>query len=194
MTLDRLWAGWRIAYMSATGAQGSDGGCVLCRILAPGDDAISDSGLAGIKGDPNLKVVPVSDLAMFTEAHVVWRGETCAVVLNAYPYTSGHVMVVPTRHVGELEELGDDERAELWSQTTDAVRALKAAYTPEGLNVGINLGAAGGAGVPGHLHVHALPRWRGGTNLMTSVAEARVLPEPLSDTYEKVRASWPTGR
>lgn len=167
MTLDRLWAGWRIAYMSATGAQGSDGGCVLCRILAHGDD---------------------------TEAHVVWRGETCAVVLNAYPYTSGHVMVVPTRHVGELEELGDDERAELWSQTTDAVRALKAAYTPEGLNVGINLGAAGGAGVPGHLHVHALPRWRGDTNFMTSVAEARVLPEPLSDTYEKVRASWPTGR
>lgn len=165
MTLDRLWAGWRSAYMAATGAEDNDGGCVLCRILAHGDDA---------------------------EAHVVWRGETCAVVLNAYPYTSGHVMVVPIRHAGELEELGEDERAELWSQTTDAVRALKAAYAPEGLNVGINLGAAGGAGVPGHLHVHALPRWSGDTNFMTSLAEARVLPEPLSDTYDKVRASWPT--
>ncbi len=122
---------------------------------------------------------------------VVWRGAGCAAVLNAFPYTSGHLMVMPVRHVGELEDIEDDEAAELWATVADAVRALKAAYGPDGINMGANLGRAAGAGVPGHFHVHVLPRWSGDTNFMTSVAEARVLPESLDATYEKVKGSWP---
>ena len=124
-------------------------------------------------------------------SNVVWRGRRCAAVLNAYPYTSGHLMVMPVRHVGELEDLEEQEAGEVWGTVTDAVRALKAAYGPEGLNVGINLGRASGAGVLGHFHVHALPRWSGDTNFMTSVAETRVLPESLGSTYEKLKSSWP---
>jgi ATP adenylyltransferase len=165
MTLDRLWAGWRSRYIEDADADDkADDECVLCRVLDHGDDR---------------------------EAQVVWRGAHAAVILNAYPYTSGHVMALPTRHVGDLEALDAEESAALWAATNDAVRAVKAAYGPQGLNMGANLGRAGGAGVPGHLHVHVLPRWAGDTNFMTSVAEARVLPEPLSDTYDKLKAAWP---
>ncbi|MDQ1372833.1 MAG: adenylyltransferase [Actinomycetota bacterium] len=162
--LDRLWAGWRSQYIASSGADSGDDGCVLCRVLAHPDER---------------------------EALVVWRGEHAAVILNAYPYTSGHVMVLPLRHVGDLEDLDGAEASELWAGAADAVRAIKQAYEPGGLNLGANLGRAAGAGVPGHLHVHVLPRWSGDTNFMTSVAEARVLPEPLSESYDKVKAAWP---
>ena len=165
MALDRLWAGWRGEYVS--GAADPPGeGCVLCRILA--GDPEEDEGRG-----------------------VIWRGERCAVILNAYPYTSGHVMVLPTRHVAELEHLDGDESSALWSAAVDAVAALKAAYSPGGVNLGANLGKAAGAGVPGHLHLHCLPRWDGDTNFMTAVAEARVLPEALPTTWRKVRDAWP---
>jgi ATP adenylyltransferase len=123
---------------------------------------------------------------------VVWRGERAAVVLNAYPYTSGHVMVMPVRHTSELEDLEGAEAAELWSAVTASVRALKAAYRPHGLNVGANLGRSAGAGLPDHLHLHVLPRWDGDTNFMTSVAETRVLPESLDATAERLREAWPS--
>ena len=125
-------------------------------------------------------------------SHLVWRGAKAAVILNAYPYTSGHVMVLPLRHAGELEDLDGPEAAELWAAVADAVRAIKAAYRPHGLNVGANLGRAGGAGVPGHLHVHVVPRWDADTNFMTSVAETRVLPESLDASHERLRSAWPT--
>lgn len=121
--------------------------------------------------------------------YVVWRGASCAAVLNAFPYTSGHLMVMPVRHVGEIENLGADAE-ELWAAVRDAVVALKAAYAPDGLNIGVNLGRVAGAGVPGHFHVHVLPRWNGDTNFMGTVAETRVLPEALPTTFEKVRAAW----
>jgi diadenosine tetraphosphate (Ap4A) HIT family hydrolase len=168
--LDHLWAGWRSAYLdeatTRTVPAGPDG-CVFCGLLA-------------------------SDLPD-TETHVVWRHPAglVAALLNAYPYSSGHVMVMPVRHAGDLEALGADEAAALWDGVARAVRAVKAAYRPDGLNVGINLGRAAGAGVPGHLHVHVLPRWVGDTNFMTAVADARVLPEPLGVTDERLRASWP---
>src|SRR5205807_6276832 len=109
------------------------------------------------------------------KSYLVWRSPLAAAILNAYPYTSGHVMVLPVRHVGELSELADDESAALWAAARAAVGALQSAYRPEGINLGANLGRAAGAGVPGHLHLHAVPRWNGDTNFMTSVAEARVL-------------------
>ena len=126
------------------------------------------------------------------EENVVWRGDHCIVVLNIYPYTSGHCMVLPVRHVGDFEALTAEEAAELTGALRDAVVALKAAYSPDGLNLGANLGRVAGAGVPGHFHWHALPRWNGDTNFMTTVAEARVAPEALGTTLEKVRAGWPT--
>ena len=113
-------------------------------------------------------------------------------VLNAYPYTSGHLMVMPVRHVGELEELTADEAAGVWRELADAVRALKSGYSPDGLNVGANLGRSAGAGVPGHFHMHCVPRWNGDTNFMTTLAETRMLPEALPATYEKIRKAWPT--
>ncbi|MBW3536260.1 MAG: HIT domain-containing protein [Actinobacteria bacterium] len=131
------------------------------------------------------------DVPSERDSYVIWRGRLAAVVLNTYPYSSGHLMVLPTRHVGEIEGLASEESAELWQALGRSVRAVKAAYSPDGLNVGANLGKAAGAGVPGHLHLHVVPRWEADTNFMTSVAEARVLPEALGDTYDKVKASWP---
>jgi ATP adenylyltransferase len=165
VALDRLWAGWRGEYVAGTAGPPGEG-CVLCRILAGSPEEDEQRG-------------------------VVWRGDRCAVVLNAYPYTTGHVMVMPVRHVAELEELDGEESVALWSTAVDAVAALKAAYRPGGVNLGANLGRAAGAGVPGHLHLHALPRWDGDTNFMTSVAETRVLPEALPTTWRKVRDAWP---
>ena len=164
MPADRLWAGWRNEYVTSADSGGD--GCVFCRILE--------------SGEPDR------------DTYVVWRGRTCVALLNAYPYTTGHLMLLPTRHVGELEELDADESGELWSGVLDGVRALKAAYRPGGVNMGANLGRAAGAGVPGHLHVHCVPRWSGDTNFMTSVAETRVLPESLPATWEKLTSAWPS--
>ena len=165
MSLERLWAGWRSSYItSATAPAETDGDCVFCGILA-----------ADLPDD---------------ETYVVWRGELAVALLNAYPYTSGHVMVMPRRHVGALGELTREESDELWALTQRAVKALESAYQPQGINLGANLGEAAGAGIPGHLHLHAVPRWAGDTNFMTTVAEARVLPEPLGDTWRKLRDVW----
>ncbi|MGH9301439.1 MAG: HIT family protein [Acidimicrobiales bacterium] len=180
MSLDRLWSGWRIDYISGVhdneeagageqegpGHLSGDRGCVFCSILASGK---SDS-----------------------ETWILWRGRHTFAILNAFPYTSGHLMVMPYRHLAEVESLSPDEATELWRGVTDAVRALKAAYSPEGINVGANLGRAAGAGVPGHLHMHVLPRWNGDTNFMTSIAEARVMPESLGSSWERLSAAWPT--
>jgi ATP adenylyltransferase len=164
MSLDRLWAGWRSEYIESTTAVVEVDGCVFCGLIA--------------SEEPDDKT------------YVLWRGEHTAAILNAFPYTSGHLMVMPRAHLAEIEDLPPEVASELWVGVTQAVQAVKAAYRPEGLNVGINLGRAAGAGVPGHLHVHVLPRWLGDSNFMTSVAEARVMPEPLGRTWQKLRDAW----
>jgi diadenosine tetraphosphate (Ap4A) HIT family hydrolase len=163
--LERLWAGWRTEYVAGAAAPGGEDDCVFCGILA-----------GGLPDD---------------EAYVVWRGRRVIALLNAYPYTSGHLLVMPTRHVAEMEDLTGDESSDLWGTLVSAVRALKEAYRPDGLNVGGNLGRAAGAGVPGHFHLHALPRWNGDTNFMTALAETRVLPETLSASWQRLRDAWP---
>ena len=125
------------------------------------------------------------------ETFVVHRGPKCLALLNAYPYTSGHLLVVPRRAVAALAELTEDEHAALWSMVRDAVAAVEAAYSPDGVNVGLNQGAAAGAGVPSHLHVHVLPRWSGDTNFMTTTADTRVLPEALGETWRRLVEAWP---
>jgi len=168
--VERLFAAWRGEYVAGT----SDAEraavvpeCVFCRIV--------DSG-------------PPS-----AENGVLWRGERTLAVLNLYPYASGHLLVLPLRHEDDLRKLDPEESAELWETTRSAAAALEAAYGPDGLNLGANLGRAAGAGIPRHLHLHVLPRWLGDTNFMTTVADVRVLPESLEQTWEKVHAAWPSG-
>lgn len=178
MSLDRMWAGWRSAYVSGSGDDPHDRGptvpdrsaddpdrCVFCRIAASGPPSAANG--------------------------VLWVGRSVLVVLNAFPYASGHLMAVPLRHVGGLGDLTDDEAGELWSAARAGVAALEGAYGPEGINLGANLGEAAGAGIPRHLHLHAVPRWRGDTNFMTAVADTRVLPETLASSWERLRAAWP---
>lgn len=170
--LARLWAGWRTAYLDRLTQHHEE--------LEP--DASGRSLFERIlhSGRPD------------DETFILWRGERCFAVLNAYPYGSGHLMVLPQVAAPDLGDLDDDTAAELWVGVRAAVAAIRAAYRPDGVNVGINLGAGAGAGVPDHLHVHCLPRWSGDTNFMTTVAETRVLPEPLAESFRKLREAWPT--
>jgi ATP adenylyltransferase len=164
VSLDRIWAGWRSSYVSDLTSGRDDGGCVLCGLIETDDDEA---------------------------ALVLERAPGTITVMNLFPYTSGHVMAAPVRHVPGLADLDDAEAAALMAAIRRASSAIESAFAPDGLNVGLNQGAAAGAGVPGHLHFHAMPRWSGDTNFMTSVAEVRVLPEDIRTSYEKLRAAWP---
>jgi ATP adenylyltransferase len=162
MALERFSAAWREGYVTSEAAQTnakSDGECVFCVLVAT--EISLDSG-------------------------VIAKTEHCFAVLNAFPYGSGHVLVLPQRHVAGLGELTDDEYRDFTDLLRRVVLALERAYGADGMNVGFNLGKAAGAGIPKHLHAHALPRWNGDTNFMTSIGETRVLPESLSSTWSKV--------
>lgn len=164
-----LWNGWRNAYVTGNASDDrvpdDGGGSVFSRILA--------SGL----GDE--------------DTHIVHRGPTCFAILNAFPYAPGHTLVLPYRQVGDLEDLTPQETAELWPTVTAAVAAIKAAYRPEGLNVGINLGRPAGGSISEHLHVHVVPRWTGDGNFMLATALTRTIPESLPESARKLRAAWP---
>jgi len=166
VTLERLWAGWRTTYIEGVATQPLSEGardCLFERLAREPDDV----------------------------SLVLARNEHAFAVMNAYPYTSGHLMVAPLRHESTLAGLSREEAVAVMELVQDANVAVLAAYAPDGINVGANIGRAAGAGVPGHVHVHVLPRWLGDSNFMTAVAEARVLPEPLTKGYEKLRAVWP---
>ena len=155
--MERLWSPWRLDYVTgATDTSGND--CVFC--VAPG--------------------LPAS------ESLVVARADACFVVLNLYPYNNGHLLVVPTRHISSLAETTPEELAELMVLTRRAEIALTEAYRPHGMNIGINVGRPAGAGVPGHLHIHVVPRWEGDTNFMTVIGETRVVPEELPRTLTRL--------
>lgn len=164
--LDRIWNGWRNDYVVGAGEPPVTGaGSLFTRLLNSG---LSDD-----------------------ETYIVHRGALTFALLNAFPYTPGHLMVLPFREVGNLEDLDAAELAELWAMVTQAVRAVKVAYSPGGVNVGVNIGQAAGGSVSEHLHVHVVPRWSGDSNFMTAIAEARTLPEALSQTATKLRSAWP---
>ena len=160
--MDRLWTPWRYQYISgAAGAEAADDGCVLCRLAREKE----------------------SDEQNF----VIHRAARNFVVLNLYPYTSGHLMIVPYLHESSLDALDKDTTDELMDLAKRAQTALREAYRPEGFNLGMNLGRAAGAGVAGHVHLHVLPRWAGDANFMSTVGETRVLPVDLPTTYKKLR-------
>ena len=158
--MDRLWSPWRLAYVMGAAAP-SPSGCIFCDAAAAGTDS----------GD----------------SLVVARSSLAYVILNLYPYNNGHLMVVPNRHIGSLASATAEELGELIRLTRDAEVALSEAYQPHGLNVGINLGRAAGAGVLDHIHIHLVPRWTGDTNFLSAVGETRVLPESLGATVTRLR-------
>jgi ATP adenylyltransferase len=186
--MDRLWTPWRYSYVTQADPQtrsgvpaalnawppadADDKHCVFCNMIAAVDYAIAN-------GMPRE--------AAEQAACIVYRGVHCFVCLNVYPYTTGHVMVVPYQHLASLAALPLDAANELIHLAQRAELALREVYKPGGLNMGINLGEAAGAGIADHLHLHVLPRWIGDTNFMTVTAETRVLPEPLDVTWAKLR-------
>jgi ATP adenylyltransferase len=157
--MDYLWTPWRYRYIADAA---KDEGCVFCAAVAMNDDP---------------------------QALIVFRGAKNFVILNRYPYTSGHVMVVPYQHTADLPATNPETLAEMMVLAQRVQLALEKTYHPQGYNLGMNLGRAAGAGVTGHLHLHVLPRWSGDSNFMTVVAETRVEPEELSTTYEKLHAA-----
>jgi ATP adenylyltransferase len=183
--MDRLWTPWRYAYVTgaerqmpkagvpeALGAWPGDHHCVFCNMIAAVDYAV-EQGAAPEQAE--------------AAAYILERGKTCFLVLNTYPYNSGHLMVVPYVHEASLAALPLETAAELMRLSRRAERVLRQVYTPDGLNLGLNLGKAAGAGVAQHLHLHAVPRWEGDTNFMSVLAETRILPEQLSETWRRLR-------
>jgi len=185
--MEILWTPWRYAYVSTAdtavrpgvpaslAAWPGDLGCVFCNLIASIDFAIA----SGMNPDE-------AEAA----GGLILRGKHCFVCLNAFPYTSGHVMVMPFAHLDRLAALPTEAAHELMDLAQLTEQALQGLYRPQGLNFGMNLGQAAGAGVAGHLHLHALPRWTGDTNFMTTVAETRVMPEDLATTWKRMRAAF----
>jgi ATP adenylyltransferase len=161
--MDYLWTPWRYQYITAFGEPGE---CIFCAAARAAEDR-----------------APL----------VVHRGQRSFVMLNRYPYTSGHFMIAPYQHAPSLVELDDETLAEMMRFARDGERHLRALYKPDGLNIGFNIGKSAGAGVAGHVHLHVLPRWTGDTSFMTTIGETRILPEELGMTWERLRAAWETG-
>ena len=161
--MERLWSPWRSRYI-ASGVDAQADGCVFCRMA----------------GDPE------HDEANF----VLHRATHAFIVLNLYPYITGHLLVVPYLHTSEFDSIGKEVTDEMMDLTKRSQAALREVYAPAGFNVGMNLGAAAGAGIADHVHIHVLPRWSGDTNFMTTVAESRVIPEDLETTYGKLAAKF----
>jgi ATP adenylyltransferase len=163
--MDYLWTPWRYAYISEAAKGDKTDACILCEL-------------------PKLPDA---------EAKIVQRAQSCYVVLNSFPYTSGHVMVVPFQHLDKLQNLPEAAANEMMSLCRKMEGALRRVYSPDGINLGMNIGRAAGAGVAGHVHMHVLPRWFGDTNFMTVASESRVLPEALDITYERLRTALQAG-
>lgn len=157
--MERLWSPWRSKYI-ASGADSQSAECVFCRIAAN----------------------PAQDETNF----VLHRAEHSFVVLNLFPYITGHLMIVPYLHTNELDAVAKEITDEMMDLTKRAQTALREVYSPSGFNMGMNLGSAAGAGIADHIHIHFLPRWSGDTNFMTTVGESRVIPEALEVTYKKL--------
>lgn len=158
--MDYLWSPWRYRYLAEAP---KPEGCIFCEMVAANQDE---------------------------DRLIVYRGAMNFIVLNRFPYTSGHLMVVPYRHVAELAALDEAEADEMMRLIRAAEKNLRAVYRPDGLNVGMNIGESAGAGITGHIHMHVLPRWTGDANFMSTVGETRVLPEELPVTWRRVKEAF----
>jgi ATP adenylyltransferase len=185
--VDHLWTPWRYAYVieadrrqrqgipEELSAWPGDMGCVFCNMIASVNHAIA-AGMAPEEAE--------------AAAGIVLRAERCFICLNRYPYNAGHIMVLPYEHQASLAALSSETAHELINLAQRSECALASVYTPDGYNFGLNLGRAAGAGVTGHLHLHALPRWVGDTNFMTVASETRVLPEEFRVTWKRLRDAF----
>jgi ATP adenylyltransferase len=158
--MDYLWTPWRYAYVSTAEKTSA---CVFCEAAQGSDDS---------------------------KSLVVYRGESCFVILNAYPYTPGHVMVVPYAHLDELRKLPTEAANEMMALSQRMESLLRQLYAPDGINLGMNIGKAAGAGIAGHVHMHVLPRWVADANFVSVVGETRVLPETLQETWKRMKAAF----
>jgi ATP adenylyltransferase len=189
--MEHFWTPWRYKYVTGADkavragvpskleAWPGDTGCVFCNLIASVDHAMA----TGMDRD-----------AAEEAGGIVLRARHCFICLNAYPYTSGHVMAMPFAHIDRLAGLPVETAHELMDLAQRTERALERVYTPHGFNFGLNVGQAAGAGVAGHVHLHAMPRWVGDTSFMTTVAETRVLPEDLETTWKRLRAAFAADR
>ena len=189
--MDYLWTPWRYAYITRSDPQARTGvppelagwpaaedkHCVFCNMIAATDYAIA-------QGMPSEAAERAS--------HIVLRGKYCFICLNAYPYATGHVLILPYLHTDSLAGAPPETAHEMIELAQRTELALKSIYRPNGINLGMNLGEAAGAGIAGHIHLHVLPRWIGDTNFMTTTAETRVLPESLDTTWSKLRETLQT--
>ena len=157
--MDYLWTPWRYAYVSTAE---KTAGCVFCDAPKAGDDA---------------------------KALIVHRAEYCYIILNAYPYTPGHVMIVPYAHLDELQKLQPEAAGEMIKLSQRMETVLRELYHPDGINLGMNIGKAAGAGIAGHIHMHVLPRWVADANFLSVVGETRILPETLDETWKRMTAA-----
>ena len=162
--MDYLWTPWRYAYVTTAE---KISGCIFCDLLKAGDDE---------------------------KAHIVYRGQHGFIILNTFPYTSGHVMIVPYAHLDELRKLPAEAAHEMMDLCQRMETILRQLYTPSGINLGMNIGQAAGAGVAGHIHMHMLPRWVADGSFMSVIAETRILPEALETTYQRIRGALDASR
>ena len=207
MSKSRLWAPWRLDYLQAsTEPPPADRGCFLCDAgQSPPDPPPTDAKSAEVvtQNDGQNSADTVSDdtrdggsqsegpAEHDAQRLVLHRTARATLLLNRYPYSNGHLLVAPRQHVADLSDLEAVDRAELMELCELGGRLLRQVAHPQGLNVGANLGRAAGAGVPGHLHLHVVPRWAGDCNFMTVVADARVIPQALQASYRQLRAALP---
>lgn len=152
-------------------------------------DGLDFEDLAPAEGLTLFETIHQSD-AGDDRTYVLWRGDHVYALMNVYPYSSGHVLIVPNKAYKSMDVLPQEVHDELWATVRTASLVIKKAFHPHGLNIGLNEGTAGGASVPDHLHVHVVPRWAADTNFMTAIAEARILPVSLGATWELLRAEW----
>lgn len=160
--MERLWAPWRLKFILEHAKRPASEGCIFC----------------------HLQEAPLK------ENYILYRHKLAYVVLNIYPYNTGHLLIIPNRHTASLSDLSPDEHRLCGQLQAESVRILQTAMTAQGVNLGMNLGAVSGAGIPGHLHYHAVPRWAGDTNFMPIVGETRVLPDSLESVYDKLSPSF----
>ncbi len=190
--MDRLWTPWRYSYITGATPEARKGVPAELRDW-PGDPSIpADCVFCNLIRSVEWGISRADGQAEASERAglVVARLKHSFVCLNAFPYSSGHVLLVPYRHTDSLAKLGSEEAGELMQTAQKMERVLREVYRPDGVNLGLNLGEAAGAGVAQHLHVHMLPRWFGDTNFMTVTAETRILPETLGVTWERIRSAF----
>ena len=160
--MERLWSPWRSKYIESFSEKGRAKKCIFCGVRNGKDEA---------------------------DRFIVWKGRECFIVMNVFPYNSGHLMVVPYSHHSSLDDLNDDESLELMNGTKLAMKLLRRASHPDGFNIGANIGRSSGAGIEGHVHLHVVPRWQGDTNFLPVLTDTKIISQDMRDTYKKLKAA-----